>query len=302
MSISSELGLLDERKSKSLAYLTDRFDARAKEKNQNPTTNNLTVIFPPWPKIIGAMPNLFLRSALFGIGSSNKLLQREKITAPNGYEICVTGNKLTTSDLKYLDVLFSLASNENICEFTIYRFLKLMSKTDSMENRKNLKKFFSRVIATSIEVLDKKGTNQSYEGSIIIDKKLNEITGTTIVTLNPHLRRFFQRTGFTLLNQNISLELKRHPLAQWLFGYYSSHARPYPILIKTMHELCGSESENIDSFTQCVKIALKKISIAYTKHGKTFNWEIKDDLVSVLRTATNSQNRNVIKNMYRKAK
>ena len=29
-------------------------------------------------------------------------------------------------------------------------------------------------------------------------------------------------------------------LAQWLHGFYASHAKPFPIKIETLHRLCGS--------------------------------------------------------------
>lgn len=251
--------------------------------------------YPDWPKTLGAIPNLFLRSAIFGVGNSGRLLQREKIMGPSGYEIYITGNSLNIKDLHYVDILFSLADNNNESKFTRYRFLKLLKVSDTGDNRKALKSFFSRVIANSIEIVDSKGTNYGYEGSIIIDKKTNENTGEVVITLNPHLRRFFQKSAFTLLNQQISNDLKKHPLAYWLFGYYSSHATPYPINVSTIYEMCRSESENMASFKQCLARALSKVEIAYVKYGQKFVWTINKELVSVNRTATKSQNRHIYK-------
>lgn len=34
--------------------------------------------------------------------------------------------------------------------------------------------------------------------------------------------------------------LDGHQLAQWLHGFYASHAKPFPIKIETLHRLCGS--------------------------------------------------------------
>ena len=249
--------------------------------------------YPKWTNITGAIPNLFLRSAIFGIGNSKKLLIRKRISGPAGFEIFVTGSKLTVNDLRYLDVLFQLANSENTCRFTPYSFLKRMQKTDTGENYKALKIFFSRVMANSIEIIDRNGTNQGYEGSIVVDKKTNENTGDTIVMLNPQLRQFFQKNSFTLLNMQIASEIRNHQLAFWLFGYYSTHAQPFPLKVQTIHELCGSESENIETFTQCLKRALGKIKSAYIKNHKKFEWSISKGLVTVSRTASVSQNKSI---------
>lgn len=45
--------------------------------------------------------------------------------------------------------------------------------------------------------------------------------------------------GWTLLNQNERIGLKDNPLAQWLHAFYSSHAKPHPLLPDTIKRLAN---------------------------------------------------------------
>jgi len=118
-----------------------------KVQNKQPKSTNLDKslseqeIYPSWPNSIGAIPNLFLRSAIFGINESDKSLLRERIIGPKGYEIYVTGTNLCTKDLNGLDYLFSIADEKDECRFTEYAFLKLKKVSDSKDNRVAVKCF-----------------------------------------------------------------------------------------------------------------------------------------------------------------
>lgn len=299
----------EEPKTRSTAKLTEKTRRRADEfktaKNESPKNQQkqknqeLTVIsyksFPNLPGTLGAIPNLFLRSALFGISSNEKLFLREKILAPAGYEIYISGNQLTVNDLQYLDVLFSLSNENERCSFTYYQFLKLMGKTDCRNNYRLLKIFFSKVISNAIEIVDKNKTNLGYEGSIISDKVTNESTGQVVVFLNPRLRKLFQPTAFTFMFRPVAEELRGQPLAYWIFAFYSTHASPFPYRVETIYALCRSDSKSVASFTQCLKKSLDKIKIAHEKFNKKFDWIIEDGLLKVNKSASRSQNKHLMK-------
>jgi hypothetical protein len=50
-------------------------------------------------------------------------------------------------------------------------------------------------------------------------------------------------------------ELDGKPLAQWLHGFYASHAKPFPLKIETLHRICGSEAGEMWKFAQTLRKA-----------------------------------------------
>jgi len=148
-------------------------------------------------------------------------------------------------------------------------------------------------MANSVEIMDRNGTNCSYEGSFIIDKYTNENSREIVIKLNPQLRRFFRKDGFTFLHPQIYKALVKHPLAFWLFGFYSSHAEPFPIKVSTIFEMCRSTSKSKSSFMQCLKKALSKLEIVSKQYGKTFEWTINKGLVTVKKSASRSQAKHI---------
>lgn len=295
VSLNKLLKPIESARAKDIAYKNANKNVQKKDTKSTSSNkkNEGEEIYPSWPNSLGAIPNLFLRSALFGINESNKSLMRERIIGPPGYEIYVTGTNLCTKDLNGLDYLFSIADENDECRFTEYSFLKLKKVNDSKDNRVAVKCFFSRVMANSIEIIDRNGTNCSYEGSFIIDKYTNENTREIVIKLNPLLRRFFRKDGFTFLHAKIYKALVKHPLAFWLFGYYSSHAEPYPIKVTTIFEMCRSGSKSKGSFMQCLKKALKKLESVSVQNEKTFKWTINKGLVTVEKSASNSQAKHI---------
>ncbi len=76
-------------------------------------------------------------------------------------------------------------------------------------------------------------------------------------------------------------DLRRHPLAQWLHAFYSTHEKPFRYKVETIKELCGSEVEELWKFRQVLRRALgtlarvtgwqcaidEKDCVAVVKHG-----------------------------------
>lgn len=83
-----------------------------------------------------------------------------------------------------------------------------------------------------------------------------------MIALNPNIAAFFSSevwTGLSLFERN---KLKGKSLAQWLHGFYSSHARPFLYKIDTIKELCGSDVQLSKKFKQMLKKSLSDLSSA----------------------------------------
>lgn len=85
------------------------------------------------------------------------------------------------------------------------------------------------------------------------------------------------------------------PLAQWLHGFYASHAKPFPLKIETLHRLCGSEAGEMWKFAQTLRKALDDVAEACAAYGQRFSYEIRGDLVYVEKQAKGAQRRHLAK-------
>jgi hypothetical protein len=89
--------------------------------------------------------------------------------------------------------------------------------------------------------------------------------------------------------------LNGKPLAQWLHGFYATHAKPYPMRMETLLKLAGSEDANPRSAHQTLRQALGAVVEACTAHGEGFSYEIRDGLVRVEKQAKGAQRRYLTK-------
>lgn len=122
-----------------------------------PVTDAKRCQLPLWPDAARGVPNIALRSALFGaIGKgSRRYLEREKIFAQTGITILYTGAQLDQGDLDVWETVLHLARVQPIgqeCNITAYRLLQLLALTDTGANRKTLKRRLSRLNACALDV------------------------------------------------------------------------------------------------------------------------------------------------------
>jgi exonuclease V gamma subunit len=89
--------------------------------------------------------------------------------------------------------------------------------------------------------------------------------------------------------------LDGHQLAQWLHGFYASHAKPFPLKVETLHRLCGSEAGLMSDFAKKLRKALDAVAEASTAHGEGFSYDIRGDLVHVEKRASGPQRRHLAK-------
>lgn len=252
---------------------------------------------PLWPEPVRAVPNGILRSALFGAVARGKrrYFDGEQIAALDGIEISFTGMGLDQNDLDVWEaVLHAVRLQElgNQCHVTSYSLLKLMGLTDTGLNRKTL---FNRIVRLVSGTLTVSQGRYKYVGSLISEAAKDEESQNWVIELNPRLRTLFAPDQFTQIEWVVRHELGGKPLAQWLHGFYSSHAKPFPIKIETLHKLCGSEAKDMWKFTQTLRRSLDALVQAAATHGETIKYEIKGDLVCVEKQAKGTQRRHLAK-------
>lgn len=269
---------------------------------------------PPWPELMRGVPNGILRTALFGAIKRGKrrYMEREPIASVKGVYVTYTGPRLDQSDLDVFAGALHLARTVELGDpiaFTEKGFLRLIGRGGSTgnnigkSNRLWLRKVLARLKATAVEITQGPHT---YCGSLINDYVRDSSNGCNVLILNPRLKVLFNHGGWTSIDWSIRRALIGHPVAQWLHGFYSTHAVPVPYKTETLHFLCGSEAgKNAqtsaerhkalldwtgDSLVPAFK-ALKHIS---DEAGQPFSWEISPDgLVSVSRTPSASQLKHV---------
>ena len=252
---------------------------------------------PLWPEPVRAVPNGFLRSALFGAirKGRRRYFKAEQLAALDGIEIRYTGERLDQGDLDVWEsVLHAVRLQElgSQCRVTSYALLKLMGKTDTGKNRATLQARIERLVASALTV---KQGRYSYIGSLIAGAAKDEETQEWVIELDAKLRPLFAADQFTQIEWAVRHELNGKPLAQWLHGFYASHAKPFPLKIETLHRLCGSEAGEMWKFAQTLRKALDDVAEASAAHGEGFGSDIRGDLVHVEKKAQGPQRRHLAK-------
>lgn len=271
--------------------------ARVERKaEQEPSASNV-VQLPLWPVPIRAVPNGFLRSALFGAIAKGRrrYLEHEQLAAVDGVEVHYTGQRLDQGDLDvYESVLHALRLQAmgKRCRVTSYALLKLMGKVDTGGNRETLQKRLRRLRANAVQI---KQGRYTYIGGLVDEAFKDEETQEWVIVLNPRLRALFEPDQFTQVEWGVRQALSGQPLAQWLHGFYASHAEPYPIKVETLHRLCGSETERMDHFREKLWKALDAVAEACRAHGENFSHTHRDGLVHVEKKSSGSQQRHLTK-------
>lgn len=259
---------------------------------------------PLWPEPVRAVPNGFLRSALFGAvrKGRRRYMKSEQLAALDGIQVNYTGERLDQGDLDVWESILHAVRVQELgseCRLTSYALLKLMGKTDSGKNRATL---HDRIVRLRANALEFRQGRYTYIGGLISRAAKDEETQEWVIELDAKLRPLFTADQFTQVEWSVRQALDGHQLAQWLHGFYASHAQPFPLRVETIHELCGSESERMDHFREKLKKALDAVAEASEAHGEAFSWTIKRGLVCVERRPSRTQSRHIARAAKRAAK
>lgn len=277
--------LLDRTPSKSLSrYPNIIKQAEAARERQASLQKQL----PLWPESMRGAPNVFLRGALFAAiqGKTRKALKRELLPTLKNVEIRFTGWQLDQSDLDVWETvvhLYRLNGLGDRVEFSANQILKALDRGTGKSQHEWLKNVFSRLYSAGLEVKGLKDNDISFFGTLLKGAR-DEVKQKYIVELDTRFLTMYS-AGWTQVEWSQRQKLRRKPLALWLHGWFSSHARPYPMKLQTYHDLCASGNQDIANFKILLVSALEDLRAV----GMIIRWEIVDDLVSVVKISTNSQ-------------
>lgn len=268
---------------------------KSKVEHAQPTAAMPFSQIPFWPEETRGVPNAVLRSALFSATTrgSRRYISREQLHAQGDMRILYSGPGLGQGDLDVWETVLHLArSNAQSYEIrtTSYQLLKLQSKSDAGTNRRTLHNCIVRLKASAVEVTHGK---YSYMGSLIDEAFRDESTGRYVIRLNPKLCDLFVQGAFTRIDWDVRRSLSGKPLAQWLHGYFSSHAKPYPVSIATLLRLAGSNDQSASSGEQNLRRALDALTQASNEHAHPFSYSIQKMTVQVVRQPTKTQRKHL---------
>lgn len=249
------------------------------------------VQLPLWPEAARGVPNGVLRSALFGAIARGKrrYIDGEQLASVEGVQVIYTGQRLDQGDLDVWESVLHAVRAQNLgsqCRVTSYALLKLMGKTDTGKNRQTLHKRLTRLRASAVEI---RQGQYLYIGGLLAGAAKDEHTQEWVIEIDPKLRPLYARDQFTQIDWDIRHALDGKPLAQWLHGFYASHAKPFPAKAETLLKLSGSEDANPRSSRQSLRKALEAVADACKANGERFSHQIEGDLVHVTRTPSRSQ-------------
>ena len=273
--------------SKDLEVAVDNMNLRGAKINLGDRYPNLK-----WNSHEFGLPNYILRSSFF------RALQRNHRVS------------FIRRDISSLDRLnFSVGGPTlNQSEFGERKFLQFIDRGGQYgkvgkSDREWLLEAISRLCSTKVTFAS--GANL-YEGGIVQEYMRDGLKGCYRVSLNP---RFFDTYGvdcWTKLNIDIRNSLRGNPLAQFLYGFFHSNARTYPLKIRTIHNLSGSEAGR-NSVTESarnkvlagwrddtLRPALAILKSKLEEHGLDFEWKIDQaNLVTVKHQPSKSQQRHL---------
>jgi hypothetical protein len=253
----------------------------------------LAMQLPLWAEACRGVPNSVLRSALFGVvrRGPRSFQQRVQKASVEGIRIIHTGPQLDQADLDVWEQALQLARTGGLgcrIQFTASQFLKSIGRGNGKSQHEWLKGAFARLAASVVEIQD---GHRAYFGAILSHGGRDDQTGRYIIEMNPKLIELYGLDGWSSVEFDQRMALKKRPLAQWLHGYYSSHAKPFPVKVETLHRLCGSQNTAIKAFRQDLRSALEKLEEVTHWH-----WEIDAaDLVHVSKAPTASQAKHLFK-------
>ncbi|AOU97841.1 hypothetical protein BI364_07565 [Acidihalobacter yilgarnensis] len=222
---------------------------------------------------------------MFGVvrKGRRRYLKGEQIAALDGIEIRYTGESLDQSDLDVWESVLHAVRLQELgteCRVTSYALLKIMGKSDTGKNRATLHEQITRLRANALELTQGR---YSYIGGLIAGAVKDEETQKWVIRLDPELRPLFSTDQFTRVEWAARHALRGHQLAQWLLGFYSTHAQPFALKVATLHRLSGSEAARVDHFREKLRKAMRAVEAATASQGESFIFELRGELVHVRR-------------------
>lgn len=273
------------------------FDSLSPEMRQKILAIEQIPLLPDWPDKTRGIPNICLRSALFGVikRGRRKAVKKELIASLKGVAIQYTGWRLDQGDFDVLAQALHFQAREpdpekrHFLRIKVKPFLAAIGRQGGKSGREWLKDSLRRLTATAVEIKVDLGAYRgrfSYAGSLVDEFYFSDEDQSYIVRINPKLVGLFD-VGWTQVQWQQRLQLKTD-LAKWLHGFYASHRAPYPVKITTLKHLCGSECSRLVDFRRSLRFAMSELVQA----GAVQGWDIDpEDKLNVVRHPQSTQER-----------
>ncbi len=265
---------VSDRYATALKRLSPEVQQRIRDLEEHP-------ILPDWPAHTRGVPNIYLRSALFGVikRGSRRAVKKETIGTFKGLIIRYTGWQLDQGDLDVLIQSLHLHKHHlgpgsgRYIRLTVKGFLRSIGRQPGKSGREWLKDSLRRLKANALEITTEVHLAYSietitYTGSLIDEFYYNEQEQSYFLKINPRLAALFN-TGWTQLQWEQRLRLKTN-LAKWLHGFYASHRDPFSIKVSTLKHLCGSDCNRLVDFRRNLRFAMNDLMDS----GAIDGWEI----------------------------
>jgi hypothetical protein len=237
-----------------------------------------------WGELQRGVPNEFVRSAIFPAIQPNtaRYLQRETLFSQEGFTVQYTGRQLTQSDLDVFEAIMHLGRGVhegNHVEFTARELLRLAGRDTGKSQREWLLDVLQRLTATSVMI--SRDGKKVYWGSLLPEGAADLANDRFRVELRREMLQLFAR-GFTVIEWDQRRALAKKPLAQALHGWICSHRpNPYPVTVKFLHSMTGSDTKELRYFRFRLRTALDEIQAT----GAITSWNIDDrDKVHITRS------------------
>ena len=247
---------------------------------------------PDWPVQVRGIPNICLRSALFGLvqRGRRRAVKGELLASVKGISIRYTGWRLDQGDFDVLLYALHLVSLEKSTKdhvrFAGKGFLRAIDRTSGKSGREWLKDSFRRLTGSAVEITFEikdryNEKSYTYAGSLVDEFYYSSDESCYLLKINPKLAKLFN-AGWTQV-QWLQRRQLRTDLAKWLHGFYASHRAPYPIKVSTLKVLCGSSYGRLSDFRSKLRRALEEM----TNVQMLESWKIDEkDKVHVIKTNT----------------
>lgn len=222
-----------------------------------------------------AIPNCFLRGALFGMVRKGRraLVENMPIFTMSQYEVSFSGSELDQNDLELWDTFIYLAKERNVdseLRITLYDLCRQMRLSPTKKTYERLVKRAKRLQFGQVSI--KAGT-QEFFGSLINNVYIDtDGDGKLVVEYNKKLTPLFRDNDYTLISADVRQLLGDSQLARWLYNFYESHNKPMPFGVHFIQKLCRSDSE-AKSFKQKLKISLELVKKAYLSVNLKSKWD-----------------------------
>jgi hypothetical protein len=258
------------------------------ETNDGASLSCNEVKLPLWPEAVRGVPNVVLRSALFGISIKRKFHKtRTLIASVDGYEIRFKGEVFNQTDLDVWEMLLHLARLQPLeteVKFTAHSLLRELGRGIGKSQHEQLKEELLRLISGGVEITWK-DEKKSFAGALVSSYFRDDDTGHYVVKFNQDMLTLYE-AGHTLIDWSQRMALGKNNLAKWLHDQYATHAKPHPYKVETIRDLSGSDTAELWKFRQTLRKALDALKAV----GAIMGWSIdEDDLVHVVRPPSGSQ-------------